>query len=657
MRTVAQTYQLAPEGTERHAWNMGPFTKTTNPPRHTPADLVQYNGTPSRKSVSERITAWLKTCNKEHGDHCKSIWKQEENPLDSRSRLIDPLRVPFWLIDVNACCIGRAAPSDQYMALSYVWEAPEHRSLYIMLSKETLEDLQKPQAFTKREKHIPRAVREAMKLAADLEIQYLWVDRFCIVQDDDTTKYHQINNMASIYANAYLTVVAGAGDALDPLECGIRRRILPPTLEPRRTREELLNTSKWATRAWTLQELLFSRRAVFFLEGRLAWECHCDIWEEPDQKHSSTPAAAKRCLNRFMGTTTGLQHTSWPDMDEYSEIVADYSCRCLTYDSDTVPAFLGVTNVLSNSFLGGFVFGLPALFIDAALLWRPSAKIVRRNTGIQGFTLPSWSWMGWTFHPTPVDTTLWKAACNYVQNPGHWKRGNGRTRDVPLNYTSLQPTVTWFLGPPEDRCQIQNLGFQWQHIEGDQNATVPDGWKKNSGSFQHASDLRSLFNYPVPMVDHVAKIDVYTTSSSQSPTSSLLFFKTARSYLKVQFYCRKNLGCPGDDIAIANIFDRSGSWAGHFRSNDMNLGLKSRNHDGREALEFIAISEGSEHGGSHVFDMEYASKHMDEQGTLRFVNVLWIEWVEGIAYRRGLGHIVRSAWDRQVKEGVDVRLG
>jgi len=80
-----------------------------------------------------------------------------------------------------------------------------------------------------------------------------------------------------------------------------------------------------------------------------------------------------------MGTTTGLQHTPWPDKDEYSDIVPDYSCRRLTFGSDTVPAFLGVTNVLSNSFLGGFIYGLPTLFIDATSLWLPSAKIVRKE--------------------------------------------------------------------------------------------------------------------------------------------------------------------------------------------------------------------------------------------------------------------------------------
>lgn len=175
---------------------------------------------------------------------------------------------------------------------------------------------------------------------------------------------------------------------------------------------------------------------------------------------------------------------------------------------------------------------------------------------------------------------------------------------------------------------------------------------------QHSSDPQTLFNYPVPVVNHDGMIHVSTTPCRQLPTTSLLSFKTNRAFLRVRFYCWKNprKGL-ADDLAIANIYDKTGNWAGHFRSHDMNLGLNSENYDGQEPLEFIAISEGSERGGSHVFDMVYARNHMDDGGTLKFVNVLWIEWKEGIAYRRGLGHIVKSAWDSEVKEEVEVCLG
>jgi hypothetical protein len=36
----------------------------------------------------------------------------------------------------------------------------------------------------------------------------LWVDSLCIVQDDVESKHAQLNDMASIYANSYVTIIA-----------------------------------------------------------------------------------------------------------------------------------------------------------------------------------------------------------------------------------------------------------------------------------------------------------------------------------------------------------------------------------------------------------------------------------------------------------------
>ncbi len=38
-------------------------------------------------------------------------------------------------------------------------------------------------------------------------------------------------------------------------------------------------------------------------------------------------------------------------------------------------------------------------------------------------------------------------------------------------------------------------------------------------------------------------------------------------------------------------------------------------------------------------------------------NVLWIEWEEEIAYRKGVGRIHKAAWEAQELEWIDVVLG
>jgi hypothetical protein len=40
-----------------------------------------------------------------------------------------------------------------------------------------------------------------------------------------------------------------------------------------------------------------------------------------------------------------------------------------------------------------------------------------------------------------------------------------------------------------------------------------------------------------------------------------------------------------------------------------------------------------------------------------FYNVLWIEWKDGIAYRKGVGRVEKSMWEAQPLEWIQVTLG
>ena len=49
-----------------------------------------------------------------------------------------------------------------------------------------------------------------MQLVAQLEERYLWVDRLCIIQDDEAQSGRQIRAMAFIYHQAYVTIIVAA---------------------------------------------------------------------------------------------------------------------------------------------------------------------------------------------------------------------------------------------------------------------------------------------------------------------------------------------------------------------------------------------------------------------------------------------------------------
>jgi hypothetical protein len=88
--------------------------------------------------------------------------------------------------------------------------------------------------------------------------------------------------------------------------------------------------------------------------------------------------------------------------------------------------------------------------------------------------------------------------------------------------------------------------------------------------------------------------------------------------------------------------------------------LHPRNGDRKEKLEFVAISEGEEKIGklgSNMFEMGFVDEYVSVEGIVQFVNVLWIEWIDNVAYRRGLGHIVKSVWEENGKDKIEVVLG
>ena len=593
---------------------------------------------------TRKIRVWVDACNKLHKNHCVRAGNQR-----NRSRAH-----PKWLIDVRKNCLSDGNTSSRYLALSYVWESASTERASLQTNTTNLDYLKTPGSLRSMQAHIPPSVQNAMRLVAELGERYLWVDRFCIVQDDPDSMYDQIKAMPHIYANAYLTIVAAYSDGNEQMKsanskAAVRHRKI--------NHDRLLRGSKWSTRAWTLQELLFSKRVVFLFDTEITWECHCARWNWNSYNLLAlaleTPV---KCHNRLSTFETGLQHCPWPDMEELSLIVKDYSARRMTYVEDTLAAFIGITEVLSKSFPGGFFYGLPVAFFDVSLLWRPDAratrKIVPGKRGVSN-SLPSWSWLGWDFGGKPVEVAIWQAASNYVLRSNNRKNGKESERIQSAVSTKVFPTVKKYIG--RDNLEIRNDGLEHRFCSSDRCECSLSGWKKGLTSFRHESDPLTEFRYPVPIVDQTS---LFKTVNLEI-CGPFLRFQTTSALFKVQYYCVKTPGSPEEeDIAIANICDESGNWAGHFRAHNMWLGLSGANWSGmEEALEFIAISEGSDQNGSYVFNRDFFDDFMDENGLVNYVNVLWIEKVKGIAYRKGLGHILKSAWVAQAKNAGTIILG
>lgn len=600
------------------------------------------------QSPIPRIRQWLESCEAEHGFHCCS--DPDDDNLTWR---------PLRLVDAVERRLVPAKPRDRYAALSYVWGVTPPRNgpdTTAQLRSTNLDAFQ----LSLPDTDIPRTILDALWLTKKLGLRYLWVDRLCIVQDDEHDRADHVQHMAFIFANANLTIVAAHGD----VNTGLLS--LDPRRPPRGPREgvkdhnHLLLASRWNTRGWTLQELLYSRRAVFLFEDTVTWECHCDLWQ--GNTGAATHGTRKKrheCANRISPAAFGFQHPPWPDLDEYARIAMDYSCRRLTLVDDTLPAFAGITHVLSRVFAGGFVYGMPLMFLDIALLWRPQATIRRRALSRPPF-LPSWSWMGWWFDGVPVDLSLWRAAADYVEETRAVKRGQESKRFQASHSFRIRPLVAWNLTDRNQGFRVANSGLQYRELRSRRNlgAPLPVGWSRTGSQFRHDSDELTVFKYPVPVEEAPEEGDHGGQPGVDPPLGPLLSFKSRCGFFEVDYAISMvPRDKPNPPVAVGNIWSRGNRWMGEFRAHDGWLGVQSSNYDGEERLEFVAISTAMERKGSYVFSADKFEENMDADEIIDIVNVLWIERIAGIAYRRGIGHVLQQAWDAEALDETEVLLG
>ena len=212
---------------------------------------------------------------------------------------------------------------------------------------------------------LPATIKDAIILTEELEIQFLWVDRRCIIQDDDDSIQQNITSMASIYINSYFTIVVAEGtDAENGLR-GIEGTSGPRSYDPYYqfedltfcTSEEEEKRSTWHTRAWTFQERAVSRRCMVFYQNTVKWECQVEVllehrlWNATQTKQLNVES--DKDINSIMETVAfGIQKdgfprhnisiTPWPDVLQFRKLWFGFSGRALSHQEDSLRAFSAI---------------------------------------------------------------------------------------------------------------------------------------------------------------------------------------------------------------------------------------------------------------------------------------------------------------------------
>ncbi|ORY02743.1 heterokaryon incompatibility protein-domain-containing protein [Clohesyomyces aquaticus] len=213
-----------------------------------------------------KVREWSNSCASEHSRACLG------------PRILLPQHT-MTVIDVESDCLVELPHDSRYMALSYVWGAQAGAQA----RQKRMESLKTPGSLPGPSKvlSLPATVRDTIHLASKLGIKYLWVDRLCIIQDNEEYKKKQLSQMAAIYENAFITVIAVDGERADH---GLRGIGLSSQMRQYRPRmfefspdlcllssnfeeEEKSYLHKWHMRAWTFQERAISRQKLIFVNG------------------------------------------------------------------------------------------------------------------------------------------------------------------------------------------------------------------------------------------------------------------------------------------------------------------------------------------------------------------------------------------------------
>lgn len=602
---------------------------------------------------------WLDNCEQMHGVPCsKQAWLFNL-PRPEYFRLVDVDELS--VIEVT----GLQVLNHRYLALSYVrGDAPTFQLLQSNKKK-----LTRTHGLLKIfRQNLPKTIRDAIHATRSFGERYLWVDSLCVVQDDEVDLRQQLETMDRIYGNALLTIVAADAEHADGGLAGVDKgsrkvdqiceeiepgfHLMLPLPEPKG-----LATSPWNNRAWTFQERLVSRRLAIFTGGQLVWRCHKAVAFEDMTAAESGEKLEDYPWLSIKPQQFGIKKSSESHLDcsieklsngetyivrsstfkEYANLVAQYSQRRLQHSSHILRAIAGLSHVLEFCFRGPIKQGLPETLLDAALLWRPVARLHRRNAP----GIASWSWAGWEGPVryedasrtnssdwslkrvvSDIGTEVFRPLLRYfVWRSGRLEILNHNGLGIPLHLTTEKLPDEWDKYPPvlSSRKADNDFGY-WDRI---------------------MDDIENLLLDSDKMLERRVEIEQVDLPESVRPhlCSYHLIFRTSCTE-SVRFGRLKRSAIVEPKIPLQYPI-----LEGAERRVEKQVGQLRLDGDGPRSFDptkhsLIVISE------ALYFNIHHSSQQDDSGSDFPLYNVMLIEWNEErtLASRLGLGRIYKESW-------------
>ncbi|KAJ9626792.1 hypothetical protein H2204_009937 [Knufia peltigerae] len=263
-----------------------------------------------------RVLRWISSCELAHRPRCE---------LSDYIKFADAFRGLrlLRLIDIKKGCLVEMRAREKYVALSYVWGAVSN----FRLTKANRIALLAPVSLMKISHRLPRTVQDAIALVRRLGCRYLWVDAHCLLQNDNEDLDRGVNAMDRIYEFAWLTVVASCGHDANARLPGV----LSPAGHPLQSKSSLVG-------AWTFQEQVLSRRAIYFVGDKLFYRCRAAEYSE----HYTDIPSQHLGIDSTLGSVLSAAVLMERPIADYGTMLSYYTQRALTDQKDTPRAMAGI---------------------------------------------------------------------------------------------------------------------------------------------------------------------------------------------------------------------------------------------------------------------------------------------------------------------------
>jgi len=338
------------------------------------------------------VRQWITECNSQHHQTC---------PASSGS-------LPTRLINVGEAGILEprlelTSPGQRgsYIWLSYPWGLAN----FPRTTRENFGNFIEGLPFDS----LPKTFQDAIYLAQKLGIPYLYIDALCFIQDSQEDWLHEAPRLPRYAAEATCTFAAisstdptgglfGKRSNVDTL---LSLKILSPTdqassnpnyIQIRRqlkTPEQSLPDFV-LLRAWIVQEIILSKRVLFFHQDQLFWNCNLCLRSE------GNAISQPPILRLGIGTTATLEFDIAQRnylMPWYS-LIELFSRTRLTQISDRLPAIAGIARYVQDEFHIHYAAGIWHQDLVRGLLWKGQTKFSLKLPG--QYIAPSWSWAALT---------------------------------------------------------------------------------------------------------------------------------------------------------------------------------------------------------------------------------------------------------------------